>query len=112
MFDFSIMYDANFASLADDAEFTLTDSAATSFTIPAISKLEGVETFDEGGAASLAPAIVIRLSDLSEESATRASIEGATVTFQNSDWLVKYTTPRPSPNGEDVGELYVWLEEA
>jgi hypothetical protein len=64
---------------------------------------------DEPANQTILPAAFVRLSEMAERSVTRAQIESGTVTIAGRDWRVKSTQPRPSPDGEQLGELCMFL---
>jgi hypothetical protein len=77
-----------------------------------IDKTAGV-MIDEGNSLQLATvkvAALIRISELTENNLTRASIKQGKITFNNNSWTILATQPKPNPNGD--GELYLILEKA
>lgn len=77
-----------------------------------IDKTEGV-MIDEGNGLQLGTikvAALIRVSELSANNLTRASIKQGRISFNNGDWTILATQPKPNPSGD--GELYLILEKA
>lgn len=99
------------------AEFGVTCVFATqdvgTVTVTALDKSAGVAVSHAGDISiqSLAPACVVRVSALTDASATAADLEDAELTMNGKTWTVKAVQPRPAPSGEGSGEVYCFLEE-
>lgn len=61
---------------------------------------------------SIKPAAIVRMSELSANGLSREALDGAQLALNGSSWTIKSTQPRPSPDGEAKGELYLFLEAA
>jgi streptogramin lyase len=74
-----------------------------------LDKTGGIEVSDGSGVdiGTVRPAAVLRKHELTNAGLTNADLEGATLALNGKFWLVKSWFPRPAPNGETDGE--VWL---
>lgn len=86
-------------------------AAVTGFTV--IDKTSGVavNTGDQITVQSLIPACVIRVSELTIKSMTRADLIDCKPTFNGKTWRSRSNQPKPTPDGEDGGELYLFLTD-
>lgn len=75
-----------------------------------IDKTDGVEAEPaEGTFPTLIPAAVVRRSALAEYSITPAQMVGRLIGMNGQTWKVLSTRPRPTPEGEAAGEIYLYL---
>lgn len=78
-----------------------------------IDKTEGVQIEGAHGGqlfGAAKPAACVRVSELDENSITRDSLKGLTLTFNDNDWKIVSTQPKPKPGAK--GELYLVLQTA
>jgi hypothetical protein len=110
MIDFSaLLYDPIYAVLGVPAIVTpSTDASDIPLTV--IDKTEGV-MIEEGNAISIAttkPAAMVRVSELSSLGLTRSDLKQGRISFNNGNWTIVATQPKPGPNGP--GEVYLILQ--
>lgn len=60
---------------------------------------------------SIRSAADVRVSELTENSVTRADLKGGEIDIAGSTWRIETTLPRPSPDGEASGEIRLVLVE-
>jgi hypothetical protein len=58
---------------------------------------------------SLEPACCIRRAELIANEITIAELDGASIAFNGSSWVIKGTPKRPTPNGSRKGEVLLIL---
>lgn len=117
--DYDPMYDAVYAHYGVEAVLTMpeTDGAVLEFT--AIDITGGVSVggahgnVTAGGFRSeidtLEPAASVRAADLTD--IDLEDLPEATLLINGKTWKVRGSAPKPSPNGEASGEVYLWLTE-
>lgn len=104
------LYDPVYAVLGVDA--TLTPDGGTAIGIVAIDKSAGVALPGDSEVETLVPAAVVRMAELAGNEVTAADTKGAALVMNGKNWTVDACRPKPSPNGEADGELYLILSEA
>jgi hypothetical protein len=110
MIDFSsLLYAPLYDHFGTDAKITTPSTEA--YDIRAIDFTAGVELGDGAGLLSIRPVAVVRVSDLDCSGIARKDLDGATIEINGKSWIIKATMPKPSPTGEDTGELYLVLIE-
>lgn len=110
MIDYELlMLSPIYSSLGLEATLTSVDGLPTLITIVDKSEgvvLDGVHGGQHFGAAK--PAACVRVSELDENSVSRDSLKGATLSFSGKDWRIAATQPKPCPGSK--GELYLILQ--
>ena len=82
------------------------------FTLTVLDDTQGI-MLDEGNGLSIGtvkPAATVRMSELATNSLTRAALKQGSIGFNNGNWTIIATQPKPNPKGD--GELYLILEKA
>lgn len=95
-------------------QFVLNDD--TIIELVALDKTFGVPTIDSGNphvdTATIRPCCIIRMADLIDLSLTPTDLMEAVLDMNGTSWIVKSYFPKPSPGGQNDGELYIILMEA
>lgn len=82
----------------------------------ALDKTSGVPTLDSSSphvdTATIRPCCIIRMSDLIDLNLQPSDLMEAVLEMNGTSWIVKSYFPRPSPGGQNDGELYIILMEA
>jgi hypothetical protein len=81
------------------------------FTLTVLDDTQGI-MLDEGNGLSIGtikPAATVRISELAANSLTRASLKQGAISFNNGNWIIVATQPKPLSG---AGELYLILEKA
>lgn len=104
--DFSaLLYGPVYTTLGVTCVFTTED--AGTITVTALDKSAGIQVGNDGIAVqTLAPAVVVRVADLVALDVEASALDGAELAMNGKTWRVESVQPRPSPNGEDDGEVY------
>lgn len=107
----SLLYSPLYEHFGVDATIRCLYSDA--FTIRVIDQTSGVEVSDSGNLdiKTIRPAAVIRVPDLTALGLSRIDLEDAAIEIHEKLWIIKATMPKPSPAGEELGELYLFLIE-
>jgi len=106
----TLLIDPIYGVFGVDAVLTLGDTAETEAAVTVIDKTAGVDAGDNVPTGTLLPGAVIRVSDLTAHSLTRADLDGASVTFSGNTWRIASHFPKPVPSGEAQGEIMMILE--
>jgi hypothetical protein len=109
--DWRAHYDAIYGALGVDAVLTLADTAATEIELTAVDKTFGIEVLSGPGVATILPAADLRVYELDEADVAVASLDGAAIAFNGRSWRIASHEMRPSPAGEDEGEVRLILEK-
>lgn len=116
MVDFqTALYDPLYDALGVDA--VIHGPYCGDFPVRAIDKSSGVAVSGSSpdsqhpSVQTLLPAAVIMMKSLVDAGLDRMDLEGATIEMNGKLWDVKASQPKPSPDGEDAGELYLMLME-
>lgn len=116
LMDYDPMYDAVYAHYGVEAVLTMpgTDGDVLEFTAIDITGGISVGGDDRAGRfqseiATLEPAAAVRASDLA--TIDLEDLPEATLLINGKTWTVRGTAPKPSPNGEASGEVYLMLTE-
>jgi hypothetical protein len=79
-----------------DKTVGVADPSASGFTVP-----------------TMLPAACVRRADLAEHGVDEVGdIINKTITFNGKTWRITAHKPKPSPLGEDLGEVYLFLRKA
>lgn len=107
--DFSaLLYGPVHTAFAVDVTVT-TDDGAT-LTLPALDKSVPFETADNGlTIETMRPACVVRVAELTALGTNADALINAELSMNGSQWRVEGVQPRPSPNGEADGEVWLTL---
>lgn len=81
--------------------------------INVIDKTAGIELQPGEGAAfqTILPACVVQGVDLTEAGLTPAELVNKFITFNGKRWKIINHKSRPTPEGEDSGEFYLFLRK-
>jgi hypothetical protein len=91
---------------------TLTPSGGEAKTVTVINLTKGVEVSAAGALNTIRPAADIRVPELISSGITRSQLRGAVLSISGKDWSVRDHESRPSPRGEDDGEIRLLLTTA
>lgn len=109
---FSAALDEVYAALGTDATF----AAIPGETLTVIDKTAGVDLEAGNGSIkrpTLQPAAVVRRAELTSAGVTDlATIVNTVVTFNGKAWRIASHKSKPTPEGEDKGELYLVLRSS
>lgn len=108
---FQISLDATYAAIGVPAVITLVDTEAGPVSVTAIDKTVGVEVGDGPYTKTVRPVAAVRVSELTKRGVERVMLPGATITLNGATWRIDADQPKPSPRGEQAGELYLLLLE-
>jgi hypothetical protein len=81
--------------------------------VTAYSKTSGVELSISGNPdlLTVVPAAAVRVAELTAAGITRKDIDTGTIEMVGAIWNIEDTLPKPTPNGECDGELWLILSE-
>lgn len=85
--------------------------AAGTVTLTVLDDTAGVMLESGNSALQLAttkPAARVRLAELATNNIAREDLKGAAISFNDHDWKIVATQPKPTPDGG--GELYLILQ--
>jgi hypothetical protein len=107
----AILYDPLYASFGTDAVIRCLYSVA--FPIRAIDCTSGIEVTEGSGidVKTIRPAAIVRMRELTALGLGREDLEDAALELHDKLWRVKASMPKPGPQGEANGELYLFLIE-
>lgn len=91
---------------------TVTPPERPSFALTVIDRTAGMQTPGEIAVSSLRPAAVIRVREMLAAGLVREELDCARIAFNGAAWTITATEPRPTPGGEQDGELLLWLTAA
>ncbi len=108
----SVLFDPIYAIQGVPATLRL-DDWGEDISVTAIDKTSGVAVSVSGDPEiqTIRPAAAIRVAELTAAGVTRADIDTGTIEMNGTVWRLEATLPRPTPNGEDDGELWLILIE-
>lgn len=120
MVDWARHYDRIYERLGVPAVLTTAGTDGDDYDLTVIDK---TTTFDAGEGyelqnvrpvevQSIRAACDVRMAELAEREIARAAVDGATITFNGASWKVDHHGLRPSPAGEQNGEMRLFLREA
>lgn len=107
MFDANL--DAIYSVLAVDA---VIEGYADPFQV--IDKTAGIDAEFGGGdlsMATLTPACCVMYEELTARGVQVENLAGLNITFNGTTWRIQNAKPRPTPNGEQAGELFLFLRK-
>ncbi len=107
--DWSDHYDGIYDVISVSAVLTVLETG-TAYTITVLDKTTGAEVLD-GGMLTVKPVADVRMTELSENSLTHESVNGATLVMNGLTYIVRNHLLRPSPAGESPGECRMILSE-
>lgn len=116
MVDWVAHYDAIYRLLGVSAVLTIADSGTT-FDLTVIDKTAGVEVADGSASrnalpvSTIKPACALRVYELTANGVTLEQTQGAQIAFNGAAWRVENRMMRPSPGGEQQGEVWLILIE-
>jgi hypothetical protein len=99
--------------IGTSAELTLAGEGEEPVALACIDKTQGVEVWLQGAQTStVRPAVVTLMDELNELELEPADLENARIEVNGGAWIVKSYYLRPSPLGQDDGEIYLVLTAA
>lgn len=110
MVDWQVHYNTIYNTLGVDAVLTVQSTDGT-FDLTVIDKTGGIQVSDDPTVASIKPAAVVRAYELTGHGLNRDDLNGASISFNGASWDIKASMPRPSPAGEQNGEVYLILSD-
>jgi len=108
-----LLHGPAYTILSEQATITPVDAAPA--TLRVMDKTGGVEVSDGSGVdvGTVRPAAVLLKREMTESGLSTSDLEGATLALNGKTWLVKSWFPRPAPNGEADGEIWlIMIEDA
>ena len=107
-----LLYDRLYSELGVPATLRI-DDWGEDIEVTAIPKIDGVAVSVAGDPSvqTIQPAAAIRVSELTAAGITVAEIASGTIEMSGAVWRILSPLPRPSPNGEADGELWLILVE-
>jgi hypothetical protein len=78
--------------------------------ITAIDKTAGLALNQAVDVQTVLPAATVRAPDLAAAGIALEDLDGKILTLNGKDWRVASLHPKPSPNGEGDGEIYLILD--
>lgn len=110
MIEFSPVYRQLYAVFGVSA--TITPASGSAHALTVIDKTKGMEVQDtKTGVATIVPAALVRVPELTARGLTRANLRRASVVMNGKTWRVENTVPKPAPTGEADGEYLLHLSE-
>lgn len=112
--DWAPYYDPFYIAFGVSATLTLAEDNVVYSGLTVIDKTQGVEAVVGGDVTmmTIKPACVIRTAELSANGIALSKLGGSTIAFNGKTWRIENRLPRPSPDGEMAGELYLIVIEA
>lgn len=93
------------------AQFALASEDIIELTV--LDKTGGIQIEEQGmSIGTIRPACICRMADLTDLSLGPEDLMDAVLEMNALSWKVKSYYPKPSPNGERDGELYLILNAA
>lgn len=90
----------------------LSDGNGFEVSIRAVDRTRGVPVTQNGvETGTLAPAAVVKAADLAAEELVLADLTGLILTLNGKSWEVTAAAPRPGPEGESTGQIFMFLIE-
>lgn len=87
-----------------------TDGGSLGVTI--IDKSHGVQVaLGDLNVPTMRPAAVVRAVELADNSVDPSDVDGGSITFNGQTWRITTHSPKPGPEGEGKGEIYLFLTE-
>jgi len=109
----ALLYDPVYAEIGVPTTFTVTNS--TDGTAADITVIDDTrpKVLPAGSAEvrSVGPGAFARIPELAENGIGRTDYKGSVLTFNGRSWTVRSHEVRGSPNGEDLGEVRLLLQE-
>jgi hypothetical protein len=78
--------------------------------ITAIDKTAGITINAAVDLQTTLPAATVLAADLIAAGVDLGAVDGRTLTLNGKDWRIASLEPKPSPNGQDDGEIYFLLD--
>jgi len=80
-------------------------------SLTALDKTTGVEVGDHAEVPTIQPAAAFRIKELIDRGLILEDLLGATLEMNEWLWTVRNYKLKPSPNGQDDGEVFLILDE-
>lgn len=107
----NILYEPIYNALGVQVEIACLFGAK--YTLTAIDKTSGVEIGNSSvDVGTVRPVMALRASELKDLGLRPQDLEEGIATLNGREWTIKTTILRPSPNGENDGEIYAVLMDA
>ena len=84
------------------------DAGAVALTV--LDKTAGVTVGQAVEVQTVLPAAIVRATELAAAGVARAGLDGRQLAFNGKTWRIASWHAEPSPNGEDDGEVYLFLD--
>ena len=78
--------------------------------LTAIDKTAGITIAHAVDVETTLPAATVRAAELVAAGVDLVDCDGKTLTLNGKDWRIASLEPKPSPNGQDDGEIYFILD--
>jgi len=107
----ALLYDPVYGELGVPATLVAAAMSAVNITVidDTRSKTQISNTLET---RSIGPGAFARIPELTAKGIMRTNYEGASLTFNGRDWIVRSYEIRGNPNGEDLGEVRFLLKAA
>lgn len=108
----SLLYDPIYSVIGVDAVLTLPTGELIELVV--LDKTAGIDTGDGVNAPTIVPAAVVRMVELVSTNGIalkRLSDKNAKISFNGFTWRIESYRLRPSPKGENDGEVYLLLSQ-
>jgi hypothetical protein len=106
----ALLYDPVYAELGVDAVLTAAGTAGEiAITVIDDTRPKAI-TSGSAEVRSVGPGAFARIPELADNGIVRDDYLGAVLTFSGRSWVVRSYELRGSPNGEDVGEVRLFLK--
>ena len=104
----SLLYDPIYLVQGVPASLTLVGGSV--FGVTVLDKTSGIDIGDSTAQVqTIKPAAVVRVAELRAAGIVAEYLPKASITFSGFQWKITSTRLRPSPNGENDGELFLIL---
>lgn len=104
------LYNPIYAAIGVPCTMTI---AGVAYEVRVLDKTAGVAVGTNTEVQTVEPAAVVRAPELSDKGIPSvAALKGAILEFNGRRWRVRNWQPKPSPRGEDDGEVYLFLSGA
>lgn len=113
MFDFdSVLYGPLHTTFGTSATITPAGGTVGPATVTVIDHTRGMALQLKGAdIETVVPVAVVRATVLADASLTRSDLRRAALTMNGRTYRIESTMPRPTPSGEDDGEVLMILTE-
>lgn len=107
----ALLYDPIYARLGVAATLTPVEPGL-SVSLTVVDKTAGIEvTLGDAAIQSVKPAAAVRMVELADNDLEPEDVDGGTIAFNGKTWTVQGFMLKPSPKGENDGEVLLFLSE-